>query len=617
MKSATSSSLVEAAAFFMNMGVRVKPKEGRMIVLGYNGFDKASSLFANRFNRTGIDRNRVLGHDASAALFVDGVLVSAVEEERFTREKKTSRFPYNAIAYCLAEAKLDIKDVDFFSFPWCFDEQVLQSFKDKILTGSGEQQKKEAELNNFLVLYNELASTQNVRKELEEVYPDVPDIGGKLVCVPHHVAHLMAGYYQAGVDHAAFLISDGRAETYSSIGGEISHDKLTFFPDTAVDISNSLGMMYSKITRYLGFMPNNDEYKVMALASFCREDIPEAYVEKLVTFHDEGRYSLSFSNKLRDDLSYYAYLDDVFEGKNHFFIAATAQKAVELASARRVDDLYKRAKARHLIVDGGVALNCVNNSKLLSQSSFEEISVGFASNDCGTTIGAAYYVAYQKAQPALRLPLDRTPYLGPDFGDDEILEALDACGSKIKFEVFNEESLVETVAQKLHEGAVVGWFNGRMEFGPRALGNRSILASPSYPGMKDILNTKVKNRETFRPFAAVVSEEKAAEYFVMGKKKRSPYMTFVFPVQEEYREKLNEAINIDGTSRIQTVSQQQNAKLYALLKAFEKRTGVSCLINTSFNVQGEPIVLTPMDALACFLNTHFDFLVLGNYLIRK
>jgi carbamoyltransferase len=287
----------------------------------------------------------------------------------------------------------------------------------------------------------------------------------------------------------------------------------------------------------------------------------------------------------------------------------------ERAIAHQIESLEQKTTSRHLILDGGVALNCVNNSKVLANSRFEDVHIGFAANDCGVTIGAAFYPFYQQKRFVDHQVV--TPYLGPCYSRQEMLHALEASAEHVQFQEVPEERLLAIVIDELMSKKVIGWFQGKMEYGPRALGNRSILANPAFDDMKDFLNMKVKYREPFRPFAGVLTDSDVHTYFEMGKKQTSPYMTFVFAVKPAYHAKIPGAIHIDGTSRLQTVSYAQNPKLYTLLKRFGEKAEVPCLVNTSFNVQGEPIVCSPADAVNCFLNSGIDVLVLGDFLVYK
>ncbi|MFG2957729.1 carbamoyltransferase [Streptomyces sp. NPDC048291] len=599
-----------------------------MIVVGFNGFTHSADVFARHYRRSGIDRYRLLGHDAGAAVFVDGELVAAVEEERLNREKKTSDFPARALRWALCEAGAELADVDVFALPWAFTPEIVEGQMRDVLATPHPVTVKFDQLSRLGELYRRVTSEEAVRADFaERTGYEIPD--GRLRLVPHHLAHLMCGHYLAGGGEAAFLVSDGRAETLSSVMGEIDDHGLTVFDECSVDIANSLAMLYSKVTRYLGFVPNNDEYKVMGLASYAEPAGPNPLLDQVVELLDDGRYALRFRNELRDDQSYYPLFDEVFgrgaalgdtpaDGADFAFkarVARWAQDTVEAVTAHQLSALEKRTDRTRLLMEGGLALNCVNNSKLLAASDrFRKLSVSFGASDVGVAIGAAYHVVRDSGER----PVHRdSPYLGPAFGPDDTTTALREYDGRVRWVSYAAQELVEEVAGLLCEKVVIGWFQGRMEYGPRALGNRSILANPGFDDIQDIINARVKRREAFRPFAPVLLEEDAADVLDLGKQTGSPYMTFVFPMREELRALLPGACHVDGTARAQTVTDEGNPRLAALLRAFRRRTGLPSLINTSFNVAGEPIVCTPRDALECFLGTEIDYLVLGDVLVRK
>jgi carbamoyltransferase len=589
-----------------------------LITLGYNGFSDSADMFARLYRRSGIDRHRVLGHDAAAALFVDGELVAAVEEERLNREKKTADFPEQALRWCLAEAGITFEDVDRFAFPWAFTEEVT----DRQLRAAAESDKSVTvrfdDLRRLGELYGRLVSKDAILADFHRRTGfELP--ADRLVLVPHHHAHLMCGYHLSGWNDAAFLVSDGRAELLSSVAGEIRDGRITIFDDMCVDIRNSLAMLYSKVTRYLGFVPNNDEYKVMGLSAYAVRPTGNPLLEQVIRLHEGGRYSLNFANETLDQQTYYEMFDRIFdraaatdEREFQAKVAWMVQQAVEVVTAHQLRHLAARTRLPRLLLEGGLALNCVNNSKLLESSAFTDIEVGFGASDVGVAIGAG--AAAAGSEPGR----GRTsPYLGPSYSHTEILDAVRAVGDRVEWTVLGADEVVAETTKLLRDKVVVGWFQGRVEYGPRALGHRSILANPSFPDIKDIINERVKHREPFRPFAPVVRDTRAADVFEMGKKTSSPYMTFVFGVREHMRERVVGACHVDGTARVQTVSDQDDPLLAELLDVFEAQTGIPCLINTSFNIAGEPIVCSPADALRTFLDTEIDYLVLGCVLVAK
>jgi len=587
-----------------------------MIVLGYNGFSQAATYFDAYLGRRGRDRNRLIGHDASAAIFKDGVLVAAAEEERFNRIKKTSKFPKNAITYCLQACGVTLDEVDYVAFPWDNTDGMMSEILGQLFHGPGTLEAKFQRFNDLRSLYFNVISPQRVLEDFNLSLQ--ADFGmEKFVFVPHHLAHVMTGFFAAGLEESAFLITDGRAELFSSIMGTIDRQGYHIFSESSIGMPHSIGVFYANITRYLGYTPNSDEYKVMALSSFAQNP-PDYDFEHVIELLPEGTYKLHVENRPGNIMAYYTFFEDFFGARseeNDRNVAYFAQTLTERAIAHQIEALEQKTTCRHLILDGGVALNCVNNSKVLANSTFQDVHVCFAANDCGVAIGAAFYPFYQQ-----KLFGDNqvvTPYLGPCYSKQEMEQALEARSEQLRFHELGEERLLEIVIDELMSKKVIGWFQGNMEYGPRALGNRSILANPAFDDMKDFLNMKVKYREPFRPFAGVLIESDVQRYFEMGKKHTSPYMTFVFAVKPEFRDKIPGAIHIDGTSRLQTVSYAQNPKLYTLLKRFGEKAEVPCLVNTSFNVQGEPIVCSPADAVNCFLNSGIDVLVLGNFLVYK
>ncbi|RAG83297.1 carbamoyltransferase [Streptacidiphilus pinicola] len=596
-----------------------------MIVLGSNGFSRVSEFFSERLGATGVNKHYLLGHDAAAALLVDGRLVAAVEEERLNREKKTTDFPTNAIDWCLREAGITFEDVDLFAFPWNWSAQVRGEIVDGIRASPLPEAAKDRLVDTMADLFDQIVSPEAMLADFEARTGHRPD-PAKVRFVPHHLAHATTGYYLAGMKDAAFLVSDGRAERFSTLTGEIRDGRITVFEDTVTGSEYSMGTLFSAITRFLGFVPNNDEYKVMGLAGYTAPPTPNPFVDRLLRLHDDGRYSfakpLQTDNvRSHDDLfeEYFGPFEDTLAYKAR--VAAAAQQMLNVATAHQVRHLERRTDLDRLLFEGGVALNCLNNTPMFEGSRFEDMQVSFGASDTGITIGAAAHawLNHPDTDPAdihaASAPV--SPYLGPSYDEAAIEAALRGFAGRVVVSRLADDEVVEQVAQLLTQKVVIGWFEGRVEHGPRALGHRSILANPGFDDIKDIINTRVKHREPFRPFAPLVLEEQAPKIFEMGRKTSSPYMTFVFPVREEYRDRIPGAVHVDGTSRIQTLTDEGTPRLTALLRRFTDLTDTPCLINTSFNVAGEPIVCTPTDALNCFLGTEIDYLVLGNHLIAK
>ncbi|MFD8394751.1 carbamoyltransferase [Streptomyces sp. NPDC059680] len=596
-----------------------------MIVLGCNGFSGVSRVFAERFGAVGTERHYLLGHDAGAALLVDGELVAAVEEERLNREKKTTDFPAGAIEWCLAEAGVKLADVDLIAVPWDFSAGVLDGMLSDITAAPMPPAAKLDLIDGIGALYTGAVSHEAILTDFAARTGFTPD-PDKVVFVPHHLAHATTGYYLAGMPDAAFLISDGRAERYSSLTGEIRDGRITVFDESVIGAEHSVGLLFAAITRFLGFVPNNDEYKVMGLAGFAAPPTPNPFLEHLVVLHGDGRYT--FRRPLATDdprgldalfERHFGPVQDTVEYKAR--VAAAAQQMLAVVTSHQLRALEARTDCDRLLFEGGVALNCLNNTPLFEGSRFSDMHVSFGASDTGITIGAAVHAWLEhpdstgrggrRDAPAV------TPYLGPAYDETAIEEALREAGDRITWRRLDDGDVVEQVAQLLTEKVVIGWFEGRLEHGPRALGHRSILANPGFPDIKDVINTRVKHREPFRPFAPLVLEADASRVFDMGRKTSSPYMTFVFPVRPEFRDVIPGAAHVDGTSRVQTVTDSATPRLAALLRRFTALTGVPCLINTSFNVAGEPIVCSPADAVNCFLSTEIDHLMLGNHLVTK
>ncbi|MFE4337254.1 carbamoyltransferase [Streptomyces sp. NPDC056831] len=596
-----------------------------MIVLGYNGFSRAGELFGKLYGYTqdSVDRHSFLGHDAAASLFIDGKLVAAVEEERMNRHKKTTAFPINAMRWVLDQAGLDFADVDYYAFGWRFSPEFADTAISKIAGAPIPPEYKFQAISGFGELYTGMLGKNAILQDFARNtgYELAED---KLVPVPHHRAHLACGRTFAGFDDAAFIISDGQGEADSAIMGEVRDGEVKVFEQFTIDSQNSIAQLFAEITRYLGFTPNNDEYKVMGLGGFGEPPVQEdnPILNHVVTLDGPGRYSLALANDPRGPRAYLPLFDEIFGGNDdnrgefefQVRVASAAQQALEVVTAHQLRALAEVTDLRNLIYEGGVALNCVNNTKLLEDLPFERAEVSFGASDPGVSIGAAAHVVREKNVPLVPV---KTPYLGPEYTAEEILATLDAYTDRVTWEEHADGAIVAKTAELLSGKTVIGWFQGRTEYGPRALGNRSILANPSHADMKDIINTRVKHREPFRPFAPIVLEENAPKVFEMGKKERSPYMTFVFPVKPEYTQTIAAATHVDATSRIQTVTDDSNPRLAGLLREFTARTDVPCLVNTSFNVAGEPVVNSPKDAVECFLGTDIDFLVLGDYLVTK
>ena len=549
-------------------------------------------------------------HDSSAALLQDGKITAAAQEERWTRKKHDISFPENAIKYCLEQAGLTIDKVDAVGFY----EKPLLKF-ERLLSSHIETFPK-----SYKTFVHALPSWVNEKLRIPNILRKKFKYDGKVFFVEHHMAHAASSFHASPFEEAAIFTADGVGEWTSTTlgygkGRDIKLLKELHFP-------HSLGLLYSAVTAHLGFKVNNDEYKVMGLAPYGKPTYYENF-KKVIDFREDGSYRL--------DMSYFTFhygtrmLSKKFEEQfgpirkgeepveeRHKDIAASLQKVVEEVVFRAVNHLHELTKSKNLCLAGGVALNSVANGKLTRMTPFKNVYIPPAPSDPGAAVGAATMVYHQLLGKPRSAAMDR-PDLGPGFSSEEVKQFLDSKG--VVYKEMPEKELVKTVAKLLWENKVVGWFHGRMEFGERALGNRSILANPCNPKMKDILNLKVKHREQFRPFAPVVTAEDAAKIFDVDIE--VPFMSFVYPVRKEMRAKLPAITHVDGSGRLQTIRKEANRKYYEVIKEFEKHSGIPVLVNTSFNIRGEPIVMTPEHAYRCFTGTEIDYLAMENFLIKR
>jgi carbamoyltransferase len=553
-------------------------------------------------------------HDSAAALIKDGKLIAAAEDERFTHIKHGKRpipfsayeLPFHAIDYCLQEAGITLKEVDHIAYS--FDPALLQ----KQQQGSSNDNNKVTgifsdELNELFLSYMEQAP-QHLRDgyphHLQKRLAGVVIQPGKWHFVEHHIAHAASAFYPSPFKEAAVLTLDGRGELASTsyfVGNGNSLEKIG-----EVCMPHSLGMLYEKMTTYLGFLHSSDEYKVMALASYGKP----VYLEKFRSFihiGENGCYTIDdFSPE--DAFGPARKKGATFE-QRFFDVAHSLQKVLEETVLTLVRWLHKETKQENLCMAGGVALNCVLNAVVRDQGPFKNIWVQPAAGDAGTALGAAQWIDRKFSTGAPAQTMEHA-YWGPAYSDDEVETLLQ--WMKIPYRKLN--NVAAETAQLLADNKVIGWFQGRMEFGPRALGSRSILASPADAGMQQKLN-EIKDREDFRPVAPVVMEEVAGEWFENATV--SPFMLFVYNINPQKADKIPAVRHVDGTARIQTVNRQQHLLYYDLLHEFNKLTGIPVLINTSFNTRGEPIVCTPKDAIACFWTSPFDALVINSFLLEK
>jgi carbamoyltransferase len=552
-------------------------------------------------------------HDSAAALVQDGQLIAAAEEERFNRIKHAPfAYPTSAARYCLAAGGITAADVDI----------VAYSFSARVDAGrSLGHALRYFPKANFVVVAEAVRRAWYLATPAYSRYTLKLPKRTSFVAVPHHLAHAASAFFASPFDEAAVLVVDGMGEwpvtsLYRAAGTRI--ERLT-----TVNFPHSLGLYYSAFTEYLGFEPFDSEYKVMGLAAYGEPRYADRFRE-IICLPDgpDHRLDLRYFNFQYDygNTTWYSpYTVEAFGPANpagplpeqrYLDLAASLQVRLEDALFHLADHLHRRTGARNLCLAGGVALNSVANGKLAQRSPFEQLFIQPAAHDAGSAVGAALYVAAQRENAAAREPL-RHVYLGPEYPAAQIEAGLRS--NRLAYTPLADP--VETAAGLLAQGQIVGWFQGRMEFGPRALGNRSILADPRDATMKDRINAAVKFREPFRPFAPSVPEERSGDYFaeVGG----SPFMLRVTQVKPGLAAVIPAVTHVDGSARLHTVSRAVNPLFHDLLQRFGARTGVPVLLNTSFNVKGEPIVCTPREAIACFYNSGLDALILDRFLLQK
>ena len=592
---------------------------------------------------------RILGisafyHDSAAALVEDGRIIAAAQEERFTRKKNDAGFPRAAISYCLSEAGIGLGEIDhvvFYDKPFLKFERLLETYLAFAPRGF-----RSFQMAIPVWLREKLFQKNLLRKELCAYDRDFPWLE-RLLFAEHHQSHAASAFFASPFAEAVILTMDGVGEwatTSVGIGRENSLEmtKEIHFP-------HSLGLLYSAFTYYTGFRVNSGEYRVMGLAPYGEPKYYQIILDNLIDLKADGSFRL--------DLSYFDYCTglrmtndkfyDLFGGpprrpetpvtQRDMDIAASIQKVIEEAVLRLTRSLAKETGQRNLCLAGGVALNCVANGKVLRDGAFERIWVQPAAGDAGGALGAALLAYYlfenQPREPDGATDAMAGAFLGPAFAQDEIEARLAAVGAR--YTVLDEQALIAATVDALVDGKAVGWFQGRMEFGPRALGARSILGDARSPTMQSALNLKVKYRESFRPFAPSVLREDVADWFELDED--SPYMQVVADVADKHRREISAAdqalfgidklnvsrseipavTHVDYSARLQTVHSDTNPRYHALLSAFKARTGCPVIINTSFNVNEEPIVCTPEDALKCFMGTEIEILVAGNCFLEK
>jgi carbamoyltransferase len=582
-------------------------------------------------------------HDSAAALIRDGAIVAAAQEERFTRKKHDAAFPTNAVAFCLAQAGIEASDVDLIAFydkPFLKFERLLETYLAFAPRGL-----KSFRMALPIWLKEKLFQKDLITKQLESDFPDV-SWSDRLVFAEHHQSHAASAFFPSPFESAVVLTMDGVGEWATTSAGLGVGNKLEI--DREIHFPHSLGLLYSAFTYYTGFKVNSGEYKVMGLAPYGKPTFSQTILDNIIDLKDDGSFRL--------DMSYFDYctgltmtnskFDALFGAparkseekltQRHMDLAASIQAVTEEVVLRLARSLARETGESNLCLAGGVALNCVANGKLLRDNSFEKIWVQPAAGDAGGALGAAltaYHVHLDQPRAVHTQDAMRGSYLGPSFDQQDIEQRLQQAGGK--FERVDDNDLNEITARALADGKAVGWFQGCMEYGPRALGNRSILGDPRSTTMQSILNLKVKYRESFRPFAPSILREDVSEWFELDGD--SPYMLMVSDVKKSRQkqmtdeqeklfgiEKLNiprsdipAVTHVDYSARIQTVHPETNPRYHALISRFKEITNCPIVVNTSFNVRGEPIVCTPEDAFRCLMGTEIELLVVGNAILKK
>jgi len=580
-------------------------------------------------------------HDAAAALVIDGQIVAAAQEERFSRKKHDERFPQQAVEYCLKQADLTPADLDYVGFY----EKPLSRFERLLETYLAYAPRGYRSFRHAMPLW--LKQKLYLRRELRHGLGN--QYTGRFVFADHHQSHAASAFFPSPFDEAAILTVDGVGEWSATCLGTGRGNQLQLTNE--LRFPHSLGLLYSAMTYYLGFRVNSGEYKVMGLAPYGQPIYRDLLLEKVIDLKPDGSFRL--------DMSYFNYCQGLTMTsrkfhrllgglprtpestitQRHMDLAASIQAVTEEVLLRMARHLHRQTGLPNLVMAGGVALNCVANGRILRESGFENLWVQPAAGDAGGALGVALLIWFQlleKPREPGGCDLQQGAFLGPEFSDEKIAQVLDREGA-IYQTCGDEEELVDTVARLIAQQQVVGWFQGRMEFGPRALGARSILGDPRSDSMQSVMNQKIKFRESFRPFAPCVLREHVDQYFDVRPGEDSPYMLLVAPVRREHRcqtdaaydtatgfEKLKlkrstipAVTHVDGSARIQTVDRQRHPLLHQLLTRFHELTGCPMLINTSFNVRGEPLVCTPLEAYRCFQMTEMDVLVMGRHVLLK
>ncbi len=576
-------------------------------------------------------------HDSAACLVKDGEILSAVQEERFTRKKHDHNFPQKAIEFCLKDAGINAEQLDLVAFydkPFLKFERLLETYLTYAPVG----------IKSFIK-----AMPLWIKEKLwtKEMIKDKLGYTGKIIFPEHHESHAASAFYPSPYNKAAILTMDGVGEWTSTSYGIGDGNDIQLLAD--IKFPHSLGLLYSALTFYTGFKVNSGEYKVMGLAPYGEPKYKQLIYDHLIDVKDDGsfRMNMEYFNYCQGLTMTNKKFNKLFGGpprepesnltQKEMDIARSLQEVTEEIVLKLGTHVYKETGLKNLCLAGGVALNCVANGRLLREGPFENIWIQPAAGDAGGALGAAL-IGWYKYHNKPRTTNDKTDsqkgsYLGPKFSEDEIQSFIKS--KKLSAKKYSDDELIETVANMIASEKVIGWFDGKMEFGPRALGSRTIIGDARSPKMQATMNIKIKFREGFRPFAPSVIYEKVSEYFEI--EKESPYMLLTADIKKERRipmtddeekkwgiDKLNVVrsnipaiTHVDYSARLQTVHKETNPRYHKLISKFEEKTGCAVIINTSFNVRGEPIVCTPADAYKCFMRTDMDYLVLGNYILNK
>jgi carbamoyltransferase len=551
-------------------------------------------------------------HDAAAALVCDGKLVAAAHEERFTRKRHDPDVPVEAVKYCLREAGLSIDDIDYVAF---YDKPFVKFFERILMTYLATYPRS---LPSFL---KSMPIWLKEKLWVPRIIHEKLGFDGEVLFAEHHQSHAASAFLPSPFEEAAILTCDGVGEWATTTQGVGRGNQFELVKE--IRFPHSLGLLYSAFTYYLGFKVNSAEYKVMGAAPYGDPKFADRIFDELIDVREDGSfklnmkyfaydYGLTMTNSNFDALFGEPRRESESEMKQfHWDMAASVQRVVEEIMLRIVRDLHQRTGMKNLCMAGGVALNCVSNGRIIREGPFENLWVQPAAGDAGGALGVALFIDNCVLDNPRKTRMDHA-YWGPSYSDEAIQSALDARGAKYR-SLARDEMITETARRLSDDQAVVGWFQGRLEWGPRSLGGRSILADARNEENWKRVNLKIKFRESFRPFAPAVIAEKASEWFDIDRE--SPYMLLVCQVHKG--KSIPAVTHVDGSARLQTVDRESQPEFYDLLSAFDEQTGCPVLINTSFNVRGEPIVCSPEDAYLCFMRTQMDVLVLGNQILLK